>query len=206
VWADVAVVDGPWVESGSAVRSAVEELEARGWTDAVVVCDEWSIWKVIEIADLRPDLFRSFAHGHACTQLSRSGERPSLNPQVVETYNQLLRTDVRMYARAIVQTTRGDYDDATIEAFLSEASHADIIATFERIDARYGQSFAATIHSLNVPLLLARHTECLLWTEEGFLDAVAEFPDAQTVEVSAKPATSPEFVEVLRDFCARCCD
>src|SRR3954470_5325275 len=111
-WADVAVVDGAWVEDGAAARRAGEELEARGWPRAVMVCDEWAIWKAVEIAEQRPDLVEAFAYGHACTRLSRRGKGATLNPDVAETYIQLLRSDFRIYARAITQTTRGDYDEA----------------------------------------------------------------------------------------------
>jgi hypothetical protein len=200
-WADVAVVEAPWIEDGSAARRAVEELDARGWDRAIVVCDEWAIWKACEIADLRPDVVQAFAHGHACTNLSRAGDRPTLNPQVVETYTQLLRTDFRMWSRALTQTTRGNYDEAQVDAFLAGTNHEEVMAMFDRIAARDGESFAPTIKALGVPILLARHTECLLWTEEGFRDAVAEFPGAATVAVAAKPSASPEFADALRKFC-----
>jgi hypothetical protein len=200
-WADVAVVEGPWVEDGSAARRAVEELEAHGWSRAVVVCDEWAIWKVVEIAELRPHVFQAFAHGHACTRLARRGGRPTMNPPVVETYTQLLHTDFRTWSRALTQTTRGDYDETQVERFLAGTKHEDVITMFDRIADRDGESFADTIHALGVPLLLAHHTECLLWTEEGFREAVAEFPGATTVSVKTKPSASPEFADALRDFC-----
>jgi hypothetical protein len=52
-------------------------------------------------------------------------------------------------------------------------------------------------------MLLARHNGCLLFTDEGFEDAVAAFPEAVSVPCAVKPGTSPEFAEVLREFCAR---
>lgn len=201
-WADVAVVKGAWVEDGIAARRAQEELAARDWPQAVVVCDEWAIWKAIEIAEMRPELVRAFAYGHGCTRLSRRGPQPTLNPSVAETYMKLLRTDFRSYARALTQTTRGDFDEATINAFLASTQHSEVVATFERIDARDGQSFAPTLRSLGVPLLFGRHTECLLWNEYAFHDAVEAFPDATTVAVPNKPSASPDFAEALRNFCS----
>ena len=200
-WADVALVDSAWTEDGGAVRQAVEEAEARDWKNAVVVCDEWAIWKAIEIADLRPDLVQAFAYGHACTRLAWHGPRPTLNPEVVETYTTLLRTDFRMYARALTQTTRGDYDDAQVDAFLSETTHEEVVAVFERVEGREGESFASTMRALSVPLMFGHHTECLLWTEDGFEEAKSEFPDAKTIAVSTKPSASPEFAAGLRAFC-----
>jgi hypothetical protein len=200
-WADVAVVDAAWTEDGSAVRHAVAEAEARGWRKAVVVCDEWAIWKAIEIADLRPDLVQAFVYGHGSIRMARRGEKPTLNPEVVKTYTTLLRTDFRMYARALTQTTRGDYDDAQVEAFLSDTTHEEAVQVFDRGEARDGESFAPTLRALGVPLLFGHHTECLLWTDDGFEEAKAEFPDAKTVAVRAKPSASPEFAEFLREFC-----
>jgi hypothetical protein len=52
----------------------------------------------------------------------------------------------------------------------------------------------------DVPLLLAQHKGCLLFTEEGFRDAVAALPRARSVAVTDKPSTSPEFAQVLRSF------
>ena len=52
-------------------------------------------------------------------------------------------------------------------------------------------------------MLLAQHNGCLMFTDEGFEDAVAAFPDARGHRCSEKPSTSPEFAHVLREFCAQ---
>jgi hypothetical protein len=54
---------------------------------------------------------------------------------------------------------------------------------------------------LDVPLLLCRHKDCLVFTPEGFEDAVGAFPDAQTIDVGTAPPASDEFAAALRDFC-----
>jgi hypothetical protein len=200
-WADVATVDGPWIEDGAAARRAADELGARGWPNATLVCDEWAIFKTVEIIERAPGLVQALALGHACTEFRTSGSRPTLNPAVVETYSRLLETDFVMYARAITQTTRGDYDDALVARFMERTSHEQLLTMFERIRARDGESFADALRSVDVPLLFGRHTECLLWTEDSFRDAVDAFPHAKTVAVRSKPSASPDFAAALREFC-----
>jgi hypothetical protein len=50
-------------------------------------------------------------------------------------------------------------------------------------------------------LLLAQHKGCLLYTDEGFDEAVAALPHAHSVKVGDKPSTSREFASALRAFC-----
>ena len=50
-------------------------------------------------------------------------------------------------------------------------------------------------------MLLAQHKGCLMFTDEGFEDAVAAFPDADGPSCAEKPSTSPEFAQLLREFC-----
>jgi hypothetical protein len=57
------------------------------------------------------------------------------------------------------------------------------------------------IGSLGLPLLLAKHHGCLMFTDEGFEDAVEAFPGAATASVEDKPSVSGEFAERLREFC-----
>lgn len=68
------------------------------------------------------------------------------------------------------------------------------------VEAR-DESFEPVLRALGVPLLLGRHTECLLWTEEAFRDATAAFPDAQTVRTKEKSSVSGEFAAALQEFC-----
>ena len=58
----------------------------------------------------------------------------------------------------------------------------------------------AGLRALGLPLLLARHERCLLWTAEGFEAARAAFPDATCITVADKPSVSDEFAEALRRF------
>ena len=203
-WADVAVVSGAWLEDGGGAAAGEEQMRAHDWDTVVVVSDEWSAVKALEFLDQRPEAALGYAFGHACLELRGRGERPTLNPHVLATYEQVLQTDFRTWARAITQTTRGDLDDSVVERILTEISHEDVVAMFERLRAREGESFEPVLRAYGGPLLLAWHSECLLWTEEGFHDAAARFPDARTVEVTRKPSASLEFVEALRQFATDC--
>jgi hypothetical protein len=53
-----------------------------------------------------------------------------------------------------------------------------------------------------VPMLFAKHDGCLMFTPEGYADALAAFPDAETFTTPEKPSASPAFAEALRTFCA----
>jgi hypothetical protein len=52
-----------------------------------------------------------------------------------------------------------------------------------------------------VPLLLAEHRSCLIWTAESFEDVTARFPDARTCSCTEKPSVSPDFAKALRELC-----
>ena len=200
-WADVAVVRGAWIEDGQTPRDVTREMDVRGWDRATVVSDEWAIVKTVELADARPDVFERVAIGHACVEISTQGEQPSLSPEVVDGYQRLMKTNYQMFARALTQTTRGDYDDELVKRFMEDSNHEDVLTMFKRIRALEGQSFEPALRKLDVPMLIVRHSECLLWTPESFDAAKSAFPDAQTAVTREKCSTSPDFVEVLRDFC-----
>jgi len=200
-WADVAVAPGTWTRDGLAVEQALAALEERDWDKVVLAVDEWSVVKAAEVAALRPDILQGLALGHACLELTISGSRPTLNPEVVAGYSQLMRTDFRTWGRALTQTTAGAYDDAAIDAFLDATSHDEVLEMFERINALDGRSFEPELRAAGVPMLLGHHTECLLWTDEGFRDAVEAFPDARRVRTREKCSTSPDFARALREFC-----
>jgi hypothetical protein len=52
------------------------------------------------------------------------------------------------------------------------------------------------------PLLIAKHSGCLMFTDVGFEDMQATFPAARTVSVSGAPCADDEFAEALREFCS----
>jgi hypothetical protein len=46
-----------------------------------------------------------------------------------------------------------------------------------------------------------KHDGCLVFTEEGYEDAVRALPEARRTSVGRSPSASDEFATALRDFC-----
>jgi hypothetical protein len=55
--------------------------------------------------------------------------------------------------------------------------------------------------TLDKPVLLAKHDGCLVFTPEGYEDALAAFPAAHNASVQKNSSASDEFAAALRDFC-----
>jgi hypothetical protein len=51
-----------------------------------------------------------------------------------------------------------------------------------------------------VPLLFAQHEGCLLYTDEGYYDAVAAFPEARRCVTEKTCSADPGFAEAVRKF------
>jgi hypothetical protein len=52
-------------------------------------------------------------------------------------------------------------------------------------------------------MVLAKHEGCLMSTDEGFEDAVAALPEAETVVLSDAPSVDPGFADAIRGLCER---
>jgi hypothetical protein len=57
------------------------------------------------------------------------------------------------------------------------------------------------LEAIDAPLLLVRHEGCILFTDDGFADAAAAFPDARTATLGEKPSASIAFAATLKEFC-----
>jgi hypothetical protein len=57
------------------------------------------------------------------------------------------------------------------------------------------------LSQLDVPMLLAKHEGCLVFTDEGYQDIVRTVPEARRTSVGNAPMASDEFAAALRDFC-----
>lgn len=210
-WADVASFDAPGVGSEpadrplsheSVARRALAELDARGWDSCVVVADEWSLANAIGIARQRPRAVAAMALGHACLSFSPDGPEAAVRAGVMDALSQTARTNFRTWARHMTQITRGAYDDALTEQFLARVPQELAMELFRSPDFADAGPVRETLEPLGVPLLFAEHTECLLFTHEGFEAAVAALPDARVIRLADKPSVSPEFAAALRDLCA----
>lgn len=210
-WAEVASFNAPGVAGEpepdklapeTVAARGVAEIEARGWDRCVVVGDEVGTASAVRLAGLRPEVIAGLALGHATLSFAGEGSRPAINAQVAEGLAQVARTDYRSYVRALSQATQGAYDEDFVQEYLKRvpkdlaSRYIDLLLL--RAEA---EDLEPILRSVDAPLLLVEHRECLMWTHEGYEDAVTAFPDAMTAAMDLKPSVNPEFAELLREFC-----
>jgi pimeloyl-ACP methyl ester carboxylesterase len=220
-WADLASYDPPGVGAEpiaegelDAVRSGdrsvqdlwarrgLEEVERHGWERFFVVADAWGNAAAARIALERPLAVQGLALGHASLNYDMDGERPAVSREVWAAMGQLLHQDHREFIRhGIVQMTRGSVSDEAADEMLDRFLDSDFVEVTWNALGRERHSIGEMLREYGGPLLLAQHVGCLSFTEEGFRDAVAAFPEARVLRVPQAPNTRPEFVEALRDFC-----
>jgi pimeloyl-ACP methyl ester carboxylesterase len=209
-WAEVASYDPPGVGAEPAAETfdratiaqrGLEELDRRGWERCFVASDSWGIASAAQLAVTRPDAVDGLALGHAKLSFSREGPRAPLNPGVYDAMTELVDKDHEEFLRfGAVQATGGSIDEEQAERMIKRFPRELMQRGWEMItrdDVQIGELLA----QLDCPLLFAKHEGCLGSTDEGFEDAVAAFPRAQTVAVSDAPLTSDEFAAALREFC-----
>jgi hypothetical protein len=208
-WAEVASFDAPGVGEEPLAETAtpqaivsrgIEEIERRGWQSCVVAGDEYGVFGAVKIATERPESVEALALGHACLSFSEHGPRPGINGDVMGAMRKLFDVDYRTYARHLTQVTQGAYDEETAAQYIERVPH-ELSRGYQSELLAASEGMEPLVRSLDVPLLLAKHDGCLGWTEEGWEDAVAAFPDAVTMETERKPSCSPEFSDALRSFC-----
>ena len=215
-WAEVASYDAPGVgdeppvdELGSeaVARRGVEEVERRGWDRYFVIADEFGAAAAAHVALAAGDGLDGIAVGHARLSNSLEGDRPTVNQQVHEACVSLMQTDHRTFVRQLFKLTAGEdeaggFGEDLVEEYLRRVPIELDLPFWER-RAFEGERIGERLAQLKAPILLAKHRGCLLFTDEGFEDAVAAFPDARAITCAEKPGTSPEFAEALREFCTQ---
>ena len=195
-WAEVTSFDVP-VEGP--VEAAHAHLDEVGWDECTLVVDGYAQGLGVEIALHDAARFRAVAVGHAALRFSTQPPRPALHPDVVAAATQLLENDYMAFWRAVTQLTQGGMPDAWVERWAASVPEERARAVFSGItDAAAPAS--EPLAQFNGQLLLAQHTDCVLWTDEGFEDAVAAFPDARVVRCREIPPFDPVFGEALRDL------
>ena len=157
--------------------------------------------QAVRVAAARPDLMAGLALGHATLNFSRTGERPAVNGEVAEVLAKLGQTDYNSFVHALTQGTQGAYDETFIQEYMRRVP-PDLAATYVEVLflGTETEQLEPHLRALDVPLLFVEHAGCVMWNQEGFEDAVAAFPEAQTASVDVKPSCNPEFAEILRDF------
>ncbi len=214
-WADVASYDAPGVgeerrvdDFGSAAvaQRGLAEVKRRGWDTYFVVADEFGAAAATRIAVDAGDALQGIAIGHARLSNSLTGDRPAVNREVHAACLHLIRTDPRTFVRQLFRMTGGEasqggFGDNLVEQYIARVP-IELEEIFWETRTFEGERIGERLAQLNVPMLLARHNGCLLFTSEGFEDAVAAFPDARTVRCAEKPGTDVAFAHALREFCA----
>jgi pimeloyl-ACP methyl ester carboxylesterase len=211
-WTEVATYDAPGVgdeqPAGARTRRAIaergiEEIERRGWERCVVAGDEFGAVTAGLLASLAPERVAGLALGHASLSLDTEGPRRPLTAEVLDTFTSMMRTSYRTYARALSQVTQGAYDDDFADRYVERVPQ-DVMQDYA--DALYAdvpeERLERTLAGLDVPLLLAEHRPCLIWTPEAFEEITRRFPGALTCTCTDKPSVSPDFVTALHDLCS----
>ena len=217
-WADVASYDPPGVGTEpvaegrlpeAIVARGVEEIEQREWTRCIVTGDDFGcVFATLIAAAQRPRVV-GLALGHACLSHRLEGDRPTINAEIAEMSRRLVDIDFRAFIRQDVGIweTRPGHDiesaDELVDAMTSRVPREVAIRLLKELEegiSEEGGSLEPFLRELDLPLLLAQHRDCIVFTPHGFDDAVAAFPDAATVATYASPCMSADFAEALRTF------
>ncbi len=213
-WAEVASYDAPGVGAEPAgeefgaeavARRGLAEAERRGWDSFVLVADEFGLPAASHIAAAAPTRLLALVLGHARLSNSTTGEHAAINNEILDAIRTLMRTDHRSFVHQMFKMTAGEglvggYGDDMVEEYLRRVPLDLAFPHYDEV-AVAGEGMAERLTQPDVPVLLAQHEGCLMFTDEGFEDAVAAFPHASVVRCTDKPSTSDKFVGTLREFC-----
>jgi pimeloyl-ACP methyl ester carboxylesterase len=214
-WAEVATFDAPGIgeedppedgmdelDRSSVVARALQEVERLGWDSYDVVGDAWGTATAVRVAAANPDAVRGIALGHASVDYAQEGERPAVNGELVAAMTQLLRSDYDSFVRyGLTQFTQGGWDEDTAGRMVERFPPMDFAARFWEEHVGRPEPIGELLGQLDLPMLLAKHDGCLVFTPEGYEDLVSALPDATTVSVAKACSASDEFAAALRDFC-----
>jgi pimeloyl-ACP methyl ester carboxylesterase len=214
-WAEVATFDAPGVgdepmpedathalDREMVVQRALQEVDRRGWEEYFVVGDAWGTATAVRVAHSRPGQVLGLALGHASLDYEMGGNRPAVNREVTAAMTQLLRSDFDSFVRyGMTQFTQGGFDEETSERIVARFPPMEISAKVWEMNVERPEPMGELLAGLDVPMLLSKHDGCLVFTEEGYEDAVRALPDARRTSISRASSASDEFATALRDFC-----
>jgi pimeloyl-ACP methyl ester carboxylesterase len=214
-WAEVATFDAPGVgdermpggdpttlDREMVVQRALQEVESRGWDSYIVVGDAWGTATAVRVAVARPEPVLGIALGHASLDYQREGRRPAVNREVTAAMTQLLRSDYDSFVRyGMTQFTQGAFDEETSKRIVERFPPMEVASQVWEANIDEDQAIDELLRQVDVPLLLSKHEGCLVFTAEGYDDAVRAFPDARRTSVSQASSASEEFAAALKDFC-----
>jgi pimeloyl-ACP methyl ester carboxylesterase len=183
------------------VERALRETDERGWDSYFVVGDAWGTATAVRVAVTRPEPVLGLALGHASLDYETEGDRAAVNGEVVEAMTQLMRTDQDSFVRyGLTQFTQGGFDEETAARMVARYP-GDAAAKVWEMNVERPELVGEMLATMDNPLLLAKHDGCLVFTPEGYEDAVAAFPAAHNASVQKASSASDEFAAALRDFC-----
>jgi pimeloyl-ACP methyl ester carboxylesterase len=214
-WAEVASFDAPGMgdeplpgddpaemDRELVVQRALQEVESREWDSYIVVGDAWGTATAARVAAARPGPVLGVALGHASLDYGTEGERPAVNGELVAAMTQLLRSDYDSFVRyGLTQFTQGGFDEETASRIVERFPPMEIAARVWEMHVARTEPIGELLAGVDKPLLLAKHEGCLVFTAEGFDDAAAAFPAADTAVIQRASSASDEFAAALRDFC-----
>ena len=214
-WAEVATFDVPGVgdepipggdssqlDRELAVRRGLQEIERLGWDSYFIAGDAFGTATAARVARADPGPVLGIALGHATLSLDMEGERAPVNREVCAAMTQLLRTDYDSFVRfGITQFTQGGFDEDVSAQMVARFPEADLAAGVWEMLLHQEEPIGEILSELDKPLLLAKHEGCLVFSSEGYEDAVAAFPEARKAVVAKTSGGSEEFAAELRDFC-----
>lgn len=207
-WADVESFDTPGCgERRDEPPCGVEEIAAAGaarldelgWDTCVAVCDSHAQGAGAELARRDPRV-KGLGMGHAALRYDIDEQRPALSPAVHSAAARLLDSDYKSFAHAITQMTQGAFGEEWIAPFVEQVPRE---VARDRLGGLPGQELASRLSGEEIELLLARHVGCVLWTSEGFQDALSVLPEATAVDCETVPLSDPAFHAAMRELCER---
>jgi hypothetical protein len=107
-WAEIATFDVPGVgeerpadplDRRAIVERALLEVDRRGWQSYVLVCDGSALPTGVRVAHERASAVEAMALGHARLANRLEGERPTVNREVMEAFDQLVETNYADFVR-----------------------------------------------------------------------------------------------------------
>ena len=208
-WAEVATYDpagigentGDWSIEASVDRG-LSTVSDRGWDEYVLVADAWGAWYAVGILEAQPDPIRGFALGHAALSHRMTGERPAQRVEIWNALGTLIAEGRESFARSAISQFTRDGIDEDLAAKIVERVPMPVFEAILKAGDELDYDLGAVLRRLDLPLLFAQHEDCLLYTDEGYEDAVAAFPDAKTASTDRTCPASATFADALREFCS----
>jgi hypothetical protein len=207
-WADVISLEPPGVGESpgewgidAAGERALELADEAGWSDFVLATDGWGSWYLPGILAMRSEALAGLAVGHAALTNRMEGDRPVRNAAVWAVLAEMIGKGREQFAPfAITQFTSDGIDEPLADEMINRVP----IPVFEAMIEEGGAAeydLRESLKALDVPILLGQHKGCLLYTDEGYEDAVAEFPEARRCATEKMCSADPAYASALREFC-----